>query len=139
MYGSILAWHAGMPTADPAMSQQMVDAYAAQHATNTDRRNCQSVAVHLMSLCAAQEHRVGGTRLRQMIGSWAHRDYPQLVPRPSAYPITSREVADVSGNSRPALVGDWAISTWAAWSAHHDTIRTWLTAELGLRRQHCRQ
>lgn len=131
-YGSVLAWHAGLPSADPAVSQHMVDAYAAQHAANDDRRNRQSVAVHLMSLCAALEHRVSGTRLPQMIGSWTHRDYPQLVPRPGAYPITIREVADVTGNSRPALIDDWAASTWAAWSAHHITVRTWLAAAAGL-------
>jgi hypothetical protein len=53
MYGSILAWCAELASADPVMSQYMIDAYAAQHPTNTDRRNRQSVAVHLMSLCAA--------------------------------------------------------------------------------------
>jgi hypothetical protein len=109
----------------------MVDAYAAQHATNADRRNRQSVAVHLMSLCAALEHRVSGTRLPEMIGSWTHRDYPQLVPQPSTYTITIREVADATGNTRPALIGDWATSTWAAWSVHHITIRTWLAAAAG--------
>jgi hypothetical protein len=58
MYGSVLAWCAdsGLTAADPTTAQRMVDAYAVQHATNRDRRNRQSVAVHLMSLCAALEH-----------------------------------------------------------------------------------
>ena len=42
--------------------QDLVDAYAAQHPTNPDRRNRQSVAIHLMSLCAGIEHRLDGTQ-----------------------------------------------------------------------------
>lgn len=45
-----LEWGAGRGTV-----QCRTDAYAAQHATNPDPRNRQSVAVHLMSLCATFE------------------------------------------------------------------------------------
>jgi hypothetical protein len=134
MYGSVLAWHAelsGLVAGDLAIAQRIVDAYAVQHATSPDRRNRQSVAVHLMSLCAALEHGVSGTRLRQIIGGWTHRDYPQLLPRPSDYPVTIRDVGDAAERSRLAVIGDWADSAWAAWSAHHETVRIWLTAELG--------
>ena len=86
-----------------------------QHATNPDRRNRQSVAGHLISLCASLEHGISGTRLRRMIGEWTHRDYPLLVPQPASYRVTVRDVAD-----------DWAASAWAAWSAHHETVRAWL-------------
>lgn len=134
MYGSILGWYAELPrlAADPGTSQYLADAYAVQHATNPDRRNRQSVAVHLMSLCAAQEHGISSARLRQMIGSWTHRDYPQLIPRPSVYPVTIRDVIEAAETMRSAVIGDWSISSWAAWSAHRDTIRAWL-AEIGPR------
>jgi hypothetical protein len=134
MYGSILAWHAGRPrraAAGPVPPPHLADAYAAQHPANPDRRNRQSVAVHLMSLCAGQERGISGDRLRQMIGRWTHRDYPQLRPGPDAFPVTIRDVADAAENARLALVAEWAASTWTAWSAHHDTIRTWLTAQIG--------
>jgi hypothetical protein len=139
VYGSILAWYAELPgraAADADRSQQIVDAYAVQHATNPDRRNRQSVAVHLMSLCTAREHGISGARLRQLLGSWTHRDYPQLAPRPSAYPITIREVIHAPDESRLAVIDEWAISSWASWSAHHATVRAWVAAEIGRANQH---
>jgi hypothetical protein len=39
------------------VAQQVVDSYMVQHPGNPDRRNRQSVAVHLMSLCASLEQR----------------------------------------------------------------------------------
>lgn len=107
-------------------SQHVVDAYAVQHASNPSRRNRQSVAVHLMSLCASQEKEVPGVRLRTLLGAWTHRDYPQLLPRPSSFPITVRQVSDADAAVRPDLVSAWAKSTWLAWSAHHDEVRGWL-------------
>lgn len=130
LYCGLEDWKASL-TADPdatTLIQHLVDSYAAQHAANPDRRNRQSVAVHLMSLCASLEQGILGTRLRQMIGTWTHRDYPLLAPRPDAYPLTVRNLADAATEDRPALVSDMATATWAAWSVHHDQIRAWLTA-----------
>lgn len=79
-----------------------------------------------MSLCASLEQEISGTRLRRTIGDWTHREYPLLVPRAAAYPVTVRDVADTDQRSRPAIVNDWATSAWTAWSAHHDTVRAWL-------------
>jgi len=130
LYGSVLAWKDSWAGGDGTTTQRMVDSYAVQHATNPDRRNRQSVAGHLMSLCASIEHGVSGERLRRMIGDWTHRDYPLLVPSPAGYPVTVRDVADAAERSRPAAVEAWAASAWAAWSAHHDTIRAWLTVTM---------
>jgi len=105
-----------------------VDSYAVQHAANPDRRNRQSVAVHLMSLCASLEQGISGARLRHMIGTWTSREYPLLVPRPDAYRLTVRDLADASGQDRAGLVADMARAAWTAWSAHHDQIRAWLAA-----------
>jgi len=111
-------------------AQRMIDSYAAQHATNPDPRNRQSVAVHLMSLCAALEHDVPGIRLRQLLGSWADRPggYPLLEPRPAAYSITVRDVADAGAATRAGVVRLWAEATWSAWSDHHEQVRAWLAA-----------
>jgi uncharacterized protein DUF5946 len=69
LYGSILAWkHNPAADAEATLTQRIVDSYAVQHATNPDRRNRQSVAGHLISLCASLEHGISGTRLRRMIG-----------------------------------------------------------------------
>jgi len=128
LYGSVLAWKDTLPGDDGTAAQRIVDTYAVQHPANPDRRNRQSVAGHLMSLCASIEHGVTGVRLRRMIGDWTHRDYPLLVPAPAAFPVTIRDVADAGQPSRPAIVEDWATSAWAAWAAHHDTVCAWLAA-----------
>ena len=47
-----------------------------------------------MSLCASLEHGIRGAGLRSLLGGWTHRDYPELLPPPNAYPITVRNVAD---------------------------------------------
>jgi hypothetical protein len=48
--------------------QDLVDSFAVQHATSTDRRNAQSVAVHLMSLCSGLERGATGRQRRVRIG-----------------------------------------------------------------------
>ena len=127
LYGSVLAWRNTLAASGEfTAAQRIVDTYAVQHATNPDRRNRQSVAGHLMSLCASIEHGISGARLQTMIGDWTHRDYPQLAPRPAGYPVTVRHVAGAGENSRRAAVDNWATSAWAAWAAHHDTVRDWL-------------
>jgi Family of unknown function (DUF5946) len=110
--------------------QRTVDSYAVQHATNTCRRNTQSVAVHLMSLCAAIEHGVPGSRLRLLLGAWARRPggYPLLEPRPAAYPLTVRDLADADVSARADVAALWAEMTWSAWSDQHDRVRAWLAA-----------
>lgn len=130
LYCSLQPWKGTLTGGGGQLStaQRAVDSYAAQHATNPDRRNRQSVAVHLMSLCASIEQGVSGAQLRYRIGDWAHRDYPLLEPRPAAYLVTVRDVVQAGECSRPAVIDDWAISTWAAWSSHHAMLRDWLAA-----------
>jgi hypothetical protein len=131
LYTGLEDWKAGLP-GRPGIdaAQWMIDSYAVQHATNPDARNRQSVAVHLMSLCASLEHEVSGARLRQLLGAWAHRPggYPLLEPRPAAYTITVRDVADAEAAARAGVVRLWAEMTWSAWSDHHEEVRAWLAA-----------
>jgi hypothetical protein len=131
LYTGLEDWKAGL--SGPAgidAAQWMVDSYAAQHAASPDRRNTQSVAVHLMSLCAALEHGVPGPRLRLLIGTWTHRPggYPVLEPRPAGYAVTVRDVAGAQASARAGVVRLWAEMTWSAWSDHHEQVRYWLAA-----------
>jgi Family of unknown function (DUF5946) len=130
LYCGLEDWKASLATGHdaPTLIQHLVDSYAVQHAANPDRRNRQSVAVHLMSLCASLEQDIPGARLRHMIGTWTGREYPPLVPSPDAYQLTVRDLADALGQDRPGLVFDMARSAWTAWSAHHGQIRAWLAA-----------
>jgi hypothetical protein len=111
-------------------AQHLVDAYAAQHATNPDRRNRQSVIVHLMSLCASLEFDISGRQLRTVIGNWTYHDYPILRPRPDHFPVTIRDVKDATGDGRNKVVEHMARSTWSAWSIHHSEIRALLASSL---------
>ncbi|WP_298339793.1 DUF5946 family protein [Ferrimicrobium sp.] len=110
--------------------QGLVNAYAAQHGTNTERRNRQSVALHLISLCAGLERGVSGEHRRGLIGRMAHRDYPVLQPSPTSFTITVRDVADAEETVILRVVHDWEQATWLAWSAHQDQVREWLDDEL---------
>ena len=130
LYGSTLEeQHANDAGRQPEVSQWLVDAYAAQHATNTDRRNRQSVALHLVSLCAAFEHSMPAEGRRQLIGQLAHREYPELQPSVTSFAVTVRDVADAANSDRARVVRRWARASWDAWAAHHETVRSWLSDE----------
>jgi Family of unknown function (DUF5946) len=91
----------------PTLIQHLVDSYAVQHAANPDRRNRQSVAVHLMSLCTSLEQGIPGARLRHMIGTWTGREHPCSCPGPtptSSPCATSRTPPDKTG---PASSPTW--------------------------------
>jgi len=71
-YCSLEDWKAGLIGEQAIVTvQDLVDSYAVQHATNPDRRNRQSIAVHLVSLCAGQERgslRAAAARLYRNLG-----------------------------------------------------------------------
>lgn len=128
LYCSLQDWnHALLGGEAVDTAQWITDSYAAQHASNPDRRNRQSVAVHLMSLCASLEHGSRGIYLRSKLGGWTHRDYPELLPRPHTFPKTVRDVADAAVPHRSGESHSWAATTWMAWAAHHDVVRSWLS------------
>jgi hypothetical protein len=126
-YCSLLVWKNSLGGArGVTIAQELVDAYAIQHATNPDRRNCQSVAVHLMSLCAGLERGISGVRRRTLIGGWSRREYAELLPRPDVFLVTVRDVADANAALRAEVVDEWAASAWHAWVQQHDQVRKWL-------------
>jgi hypothetical protein len=131
LYGGVLDWnYASSRARQPEVSQGLVDAYAAQHATNADRRNRQSVALHLVSLCAAFERALPAEQRQQLIGQMAHANYPALQPPVTSFAITIRDVVDASDHDRAPVVAQWARATWDAWAMHHDVVRSWLSDEL---------
>ncbi len=126
-YCSLEDWKAGLAGSEGITTvQHLVDIYAAQHASNLDRRNRQSVAVHLMSLCAGLEQGVSGKQRRSRFGIWVRREYPALEPSPAGFAITAPDIASAAESTRPSMIDRMAALTWSAWVLHHVTVRAWL-------------
>jgi hypothetical protein len=110
--------------------QLRTDAYAAQHATNDDTRNRQSVAVHLMSLCATFDLGLVPGRTTSLIGGWTHRPggYPDLISpeRHGDLTVVDALVAEDAA-THVAAVERWARSVWDGWSTHHREIHELLS------------
>ncbi|MGZ8563565.1 MAG: DUF5946 family protein [Candidatus Limnocylindria bacterium] len=116
---------------DPAygrLHRHTVDVYAAQHPGEDDRRQRQSVALHLIGLCHWLEHGLDARRVIAATQAMLPRDrpdWPWLEP-PTAYEITVRDVLAASnGEEHERHVRSWAERTWEAWSAHHAVVRRW--------------
>lgn len=131
-FGEVLAREFG----DPAYGQvhrHTVDVYAAQHPGTDDRRQRQSVALHLVAVCQWLEHGLGVEELNAITGRLANdgRPWPWLTP-PDAFPMAVVDVvAARTGLEHVDLVRRWAEATWDAWSAHHGVVRGWAQESLG--------
>lgn len=103
--------------------QLAVDTYAVQHPGVDERRARQSVAVHLISICAQLEHgrsaSEGRDLLRRAVADKRH--WPWLA---QPVPIGTVTVDAVLGRAAP--VAAWARDVWRAWSPHHHTVQQWL-------------
>lgn len=127
-FGELLAREFG-DVAYGRMHRHTVDVYAVQHPGRDDRRQRQSVAIHLIGLCQWLEH--GLDTWQVIAGTQAMLrdsgpDWPWLDP-PEAYDLTVLDVLDArDGMEHGRLVRRWAESTWEAWSAHHETVRRWV-------------
>jgi hypothetical protein len=117
-----------------------VDAFAAQHpgGAEQDRRQRQSVGVHLVALCLVLDLGLTWPPLERVRGRTSAlalppgRDWPHLGPPRFEGRLA---VADLlppgGGGAGPvdgAAVRAWAEDVWDAWSAHHATVRAWATA-----------
>jgi uncharacterized protein DUF5946 len=130
LYGQVstIAWGRAD---DLPLDRLVVDAYGAQHPGKRQVRAVQSVAVHLMGLCAVLERglepRVVPTRDRRQ----ARRtlDLRWLDPPRPIGTLTVRGPLCARGAEEHAVsVEAWARDVWAAWEPHHGTVRSWLGA-----------
>jgi Family of unknown function (DUF5946) len=122
-YGELLACGVG--------GQLVADTYAAEHPGTEEHRSAQSVAVHVMSMCARLERSLPGDRAVELIrrALAANRRWSWL---PHDLPIGTATVADVLLDKRS--IPEWAADVWQAWAPHHETIRCWLDEVPGRRR-----
>ena len=107
-----------------------VDAYAVQHPGRPSPQSIQSVALHLVSLCAIFEGEVQMNEATKIIAQAADRKerFAWLAPPSSRGALTVAEVhraADAQEHAR--LIRQWAFSAWSAWSEHHPRIRRWFS------------
>ncbi len=115
-----------------AMHRHTVDIYAAQHPGVDGRRQRQSVAVHLISICAWLERGLDPDRLLPVTRHLTDekRQWPWLDP-PAACELTVLDVQGaVDGVAYQALVQAWGRDVWEAWAPHHDRVRAWTDAAL---------
>ena len=113
-----------------AVHRLTVDAYAVQHPGRPSAVSIQSVAIHLISLCAILERGVELTEATKIIRQASRNTdrFIWLTPPTSRGALTVADVHRAAGAQEHArLVHEWAQSAWTAWSAHHATIRRWLS------------
>jgi CTP:molybdopterin cytidylyltransferase MocA len=125
-FGELLAPEFGDVTFG-RIHRHSVDVYAVQHPGTDDRRQRQSVALHLIGLCHWLEHGIESDRLTAITQRLASddRSWPWLTP-PIGYPMTVVDVLVARhGAEHLDLVRRWAETTWVAWAAHHETVRAW--------------
>jgi hypothetical protein len=111
----------------PPAHRLVVDAYMAQHpGDGTDRRDRQSVFVHLVGLYAVLEQGIPAERVSDVFRRVLRNvnDFPILRRSSGPGPVTvnhlvgARNLADYQQRAE-----QWAGAVWQSWSAHHDIVR----------------
>jgi hypothetical protein len=116
----------------PPVHGLVVDAYAASHGGDgAQRRDRQSVCIHLLALCAVLERGASPTAriaLLQRVTT-PKRDWPALA-RPYGVPALDHThlagAPDLDDYARRAR--RWAGAVWAFWAPEHGRVRTTLDA-----------
>lgn len=119
----------------PPAHRLVVDAYMAQHpGDGSDRRDRQSVFVHLVGLCAVLEGGLAHSHATQVLRRVVQRqdDFPTVkrTRRPGQLSVLHMlGAADAADYERRA--GEWATAVWDSWSTQHELIGATLHAVLG--------
>jgi hypothetical protein len=127
LYGEVLAREYGRGGFASA-HRLTVDAYAVQHPQSRDRRNRQSVMLHLMSLCLVLERGEDMRRATSRLAEYAERhrgsEFPRLEPPASLGELTVLSVhAARTPEEHVQRATAWAASVWNAWSECHALVR----------------
>jgi hypothetical protein len=141
-YGELNASGTYVAGAADVVRWHPVDCFAAQHPGGAvgDRRQRQSVAVHLTALCLVREFDLPVGRLPQVrqhtsttvLPRLGLGDWPYLEPPASLGSITVADVhRAVAGEVLARAVDAWSAGVWQAWRTHHDTVRRFAQVALG--------
>lgn len=142
-YGELNAAGAYLSGAADLVRWHSIDCFAAQHPGGavSQRRQRQSVAVHLTALCLIQEFAIPADRLprlrQHMSATVLPRldldGWPYLAPPASLGSITIADVhRAVAGDGLARAVEAWSAGVWQAWRTHHATVSRFAHAALGV-------
>ena len=122
----------------PAAIVHQVDAYAVQHpgGAERDRRQRQSVAVHLIALCLFHEAAlppgeaipVRRRALEVVLPRFGLADWPYLSPPAPRAQVTAADLYLATDEEYAGVLEQWLDDAWSAWSDLHPTIRAWAAA-----------
>ncbi|MGA8940298.1 MAG: DUF5946 family protein [Acidobacteriaceae bacterium] len=131
LYNQVLAREYSTPALMLSVHRLTVDAYAAQHPGQPERRTIQSIWVHLTALYLTIERGLANDYATRVIGvlttNPTHLEW--LPPPPTLGPLTVIEVANAdTTTAHEAAVRRWAASVWQAWSPYHQPIAAKVSA-----------
>ena len=110
-----------------AFHQIVVDAYAAQHPGAGDRRQVQSVGLHLMTLCLFLDHDVDPAQGPQLHRRMVRRPEFRRLHRSGAGDLTVAHLAAGAAVETVRQAADeWARTVWTSYEQEHATVRGWL-------------
>jgi hypothetical protein len=110
------------------LQQLTVDTYAVQHPAVSRRGSTQSVAPHLIGLCALVARRLpASVAIGAVHNAVKSRDSFESLAQPeSCGELTILHVRDATTlQEHVRRLREWSSSVWKAWSPHHRVIRKW--------------
>ena len=132
LFNVLLAREYASPALMRSVHRLTVDAYAAQHPGQQERRTIQSVWVHLVGLHLVLERGMANDFATHTIGALTKRadTLVWLEPPGTLGPITVKNIVDAHDSApHEEAIRRWARSVWDAWKPHHTAIQT-ISSEL---------
>jgi hypothetical protein len=119
---------------DPAfIHQNVVDAFAAQHADETSKPIYIVFALIGLYLCVEKNFTGKQAQLAHMRLAKTRRQYAHLPLPKDRGAIGIRDVlATAPGLTRDAIIHDWCVSAWEAWHESREQIVQLAKSELGV-------
>ena len=126
IFGEVLARDYG-ELAMPPEHRFVVDSFAVQHPGHESLQAIRSVAVHLIALHLLLERGLSPHQVTAALGSHTNRpEFRWLDPPQQRGSVTVLDVhAAHDPQDRARVCRQWAESVWAAWSQHHQQVRSW--------------
>jgi len=121
---------------DPGfIHQNIVDAFAAQTATEADKPIKIAFALVGLYLCSVKGRTGRQAQLAHMRLAKYEKDWPRFAPPADRGAIRVGDViAAAPGVDRDAMIRQWCESVWAAWSHIHAQIADLCQEKLGIAR-----